>query len=401
MPIAIDIQNLSKRYKIYRSPRARLEEWLSLGRSIQHTEFWALKNFNLQVKQGECVGILGPNGAGKSTLLKLLSQTITPTHGSFRIRGKVLSLLELGTGFNPELTGRQNIIETASLLGFPTGYVQEQMHEILAFSDLGEFIDRPIKTYSSGMTVRLAFSMFVFLKPDVFIIDEALAVGDVGFQRACYRKIEQMLASGVTCLLVTHDFNAVIQFCNRALLLVHGEKVFEGEPRQAVNRINNLFFGIATESADDQNLGDGSATITQIWVENSLAQRITNARSNQPIEFCYSVEFHQDTADIDFGFHIKTVHGIEVTGIGSEKIGDSFGPFNAGQTATVWKLSMHLNPGTYFFGCGVRNHINNSFLTRRVDALKFPIADISVAGGIINPVREITVELQSAAMETL
>ena len=399
MPFAIDIRGLSKRYKIYPNPRARLLEWLSFGQTIRHTDFWALRDFNLQVRPGECVGIVGPNGAGKSTLLKLLSQTLSPTSGSFSIQGKVLSLLELGTGFNAELTGRQNVIETASLLGFPEGYVRERMDDIAAFSNLGDFLDRPLKTYSSGMTVRLAFSMFVFLKPDVFIIDEALAVGDIGFQRACYKKIEEMLANGVTCLMVTHDLNAVVQFCDRAVMLVEGQKVFEGIPREAINRLNNLFFGLATELPPEETLGDGSADITEIWFENSFGDRIDSAATHQPVAFCLVVKFNTDVAEIDFGFHIKTLHGVEVTAVGSEKIGYRFGPFYRTQIVTVrWNLDLNLNPGSYFFGGGVRYHGTNTFLARRVDAMRFPISDLAVAGGIINPMREITVE--TAVMET-
>jgi ABC-type polysaccharide/polyol phosphate transport system ATPase subunit len=400
MPAVIDIRNLSKRYKIYPRPRARLIEWLTLGRAVGHSDFWALRNFDLQVQTGECVGIVGPNGAGKSTLLKLLSKTLSPTSGSFSITGKVLSLLELGTGFNAELTGRQNAIETSSLLGFPDGYVDQRMDDIRAFSDLGDFFDRPLKIYSSGMTVRLAFSMFVFLKPDVFIIDEALAVGDVGFQRACYKRIEQMIADGVTCLLVTHDLNSVVRFCNRAVVLVQGQKLYEGDPREAVNRLNDLYFGHAARSAAEESTGDGQATITAIWFEDEQGDRILSARAGQPLQFCFSVEFLSPQAEIDFGFHIKTLYGVEVTTAGSEKLGHCFGPFEPGQRVTVrWTLDLNLVAGNYFFGCGVRYHETDRFLARRADAVRFPISDLKPVGGIINPVRGVVVSEAWPAVE--
>jgi ABC-type polysaccharide/polyol phosphate transport system ATPase subunit len=391
-PDPIRIDSLSKRYKMYPSPGQRFVEWMSFGRTTRHTDFWALRDFSLTVRRGECVGIIGPNGAGKSTLLKLLSGTLSPTSGTFDVQGKVLSLLELGTGFNAELTGRQNVIETASLLGFPESYVADKISDIAGFSDLGEFFDRPIKIYSSGMTVRLAFSMFVFLKPDVFIVDEALAVGDVGFQRRCYKKIEQMLESGVTCLLVTHDLSAVVQFCHRAVVLEGGRKTFEGDPREAVNRLNNLYFGLATESEAQENLGDGTAAIEELWFEDYAGRRIGSARAGQPVTFCYTVRFNADSAEAEFGFHLKTTLGVEVTAAGSERLGQTFGPYSAGQTVVVrWVLDLNVNAGSYFFGCGVRHGGTHTFMARRVDAIKFPVSDLTVVGGLINPVRDVTV----------
>jgi ABC-type polysaccharide/polyol phosphate transport system ATPase subunit len=390
--IPIQIDSLSKRYKMYPRSSGRFIEWITLGRKTMHRDFWALRDFSLQVRKGECVGIVGPNGAGKSTLLKLLSGTLSPTAGSFKVQGKVLSLLELGTGFSGELTGRQNVVETSSLLGFPEGYVKQRMDDIIAFSSLGEFFDRPLKIYSSGMTVRLAFSMFAFLKPDVFIVDEALAVGDVGFQRACYRKIEQLLSEGVTCLMVTHDLSAVVQFCHRAVVLIDGRKTFEGDPREAVNRLNNIYFGVAGATGAEEKAGDGNASIRELWFEDEHGERIGSQQARRAVTFCHSVEFHGDVAEPAFGMHIKTVLGVEVTTAGSEKLGYTFPAAKKGQTMIVrWKLDLTLNPGSYFFGCGVRYGNTDTFMDRRVDAVKFPIADLLVVGGIVNPIREVTV----------
>jgi lipopolysaccharide transport system ATP-binding protein len=389
--VPIHIAGLSKRFKLYPRPHGRLVEWATANRARRHAEFWALRDFDLTVRRGECVGIVGPNGAGKSTLLKLLSGTLSPTSGTLAVTGRVLSLLELGTGFNAELTGRQNVVETASLLGFPTGHAADRMDEIAAFADLGEFLDRPLRTYSSGMTVRLAFALFVSLDPDVFIVDEALAVGDVGFQRKCYRRIEQMLARGVTCLLVTHDLPAVVQFCHRAVVLEHGRKTFEGDPREAVNRLNNLYFGTAAESPTG-DVGDGRASVDELWFEDAAGARIGSAPCGAPVTFCYAVTFAAAVAEVAVGFHIKTVHGVEVTAAGSEKMGRTFGPFAAGDRAVArWQLDLTLVPGNYFFGCGVRELSTDAFLARRVDAIKFPIADVSAVGGIVNPVRGVTV----------
>ena len=390
----IHVAHLSKTFKLYPRQRGRLVEWLTLNRVRRHADFHALRDVTLTVRRGECVGVIGPNGAGKSTLLKLLAGTLSPTAGTCRVSGRVLSLLELGTGFNAELTGRQNVIETAALLGFPPGHAAAAMSDVAAFADLpGDFLDRPLKTYSSGMAVRLAFALFVTLDPDVFIVDEALAVGDVGFQRKCYARIEQMLARGVTCLLVTHDLAAVVQFCHRAVVLEHGRVTFEGDPRVAVNRLNNLYFGVA-EPAADVPAGDGRAALGELWFEDTAAARIGSAPSRAPVTFCYAVTFAAPVAAVAFGFHIKTVHGVEVTTAGSEKLGRTFGPYAAGDAIVVrWHLDLTLVAGNYFFGCGVRDLATDAFLARRVDAVKFPVADLMPVGGIVNPVREVTVAL--------
>ncbi len=389
-PIVID--GLSKRFKVYPSPGRRLVEWASFGRAVRHQPFWALRDFSLTVGRGECVGVLGPNGAGKSTLLKLLAGTLTPTAGTFRVRGKVLSLLELGTGFNAELTGRENVVRTASLLGFDAAYVTGTLPEIAAFADVGDFLDRPLKTYSSGMTVRLAFAMFAFLRPDVFIVDEALAVGDAGFQRQCYRRIERMLADGVTCLMVTHDPAAAVAFCDRAVVLEAGRKTFEGDPRTAVNRLDALYAGLAPPSDPDDAAGDGSATIEDLWFEDDGGTRVRSAPANRPVTFCYSVRFHAGVAEAEFGFHARTEPGVVVTGAGSEKLGYRFGPFAAGHAVTVrWALDLNFTPGSYHFGCGVRDGATQAFMARRVDAVTLPVDGRTVVGGLVDPVRDVTV----------
>jgi ABC-type polysaccharide/polyol phosphate transport system ATPase subunit len=388
----IRVQNLGKRYRIYDGSRSRLVEWLTLGRIKGHTDFWALKDINLEVGQGECVGIIGPNGAGKSTLLKILSGTATPTVGSYRIDGRVLSLLELGTGFAAELTGRQNVVETSSLLGFPPGYVQKRMSDIEQFAALGDFFDRPIKIYSSGMVVRLAFSMFAFLQPDIFIVDEALAVGDAGFQRKCYRRLEEMLKQGVTCLFVTHDLPAVVKFCHRAMVLNNGEKVYEGEPRRACNLLSKIYFNEA-EITDAMDYGDGSAEIERIWFEDLQGHEITSAASKRPLTYCYSVLFKQDADEPVCGFHCKTMHGVEVTLASTDYLGYRLGSFKAGDRAVLrWVLDLNLTPATYFFGCGCKHHDREQFMCRRVDAVRFPITDVGTVGGVCDPIRELRLD---------
>ena len=220
--LVVNVVDLSKRYKLYTHPWQRAMEWLSFGSNRRHTDFWALKNVSFSVERGECLGIVGPNGAGKTTLLKILSRALFPTLGRFEVRGRAVSLLELGTGFNPNLTGIQNIFNSARLLGFSEDYVKGRLNAIVDFAGLDEFIDRPIQIYSSGMYVRLAFSLFACLEPDVYIIDEALAVGDSAFQKKCMDRINEMLRNGVTILFVSHDLWRVEALCNRAIYLESG-----------------------------------------------------------------------------------------------------------------------------------------------------------------------------------
>jgi ABC-type polysaccharide/polyol phosphate transport system ATPase subunit len=198
--------------------------------------FWALREISFEIGPGECFGIIGPNGAGKTTLLKILTGVLDPTAGVFQVRGKVLSLLELGTGFNMELTGRQNLNNSAWLLGFEARYIDKRLPDIESFAGLGDFFDRPLKLYSSGMFVRLAFSMFVFLEPEVLIIDEALSVGDIFFQQKSFAKMREMISGGTTCIFVSHDMAAVQNLCQRAILLKQGEIDFSGDAVEAVSR---------------------------------------------------------------------------------------------------------------------------------------------------------------------
>lgn len=233
--VVIRADNLGKKFRIYPRPWARLTEWITAGAAVRHEDFWALRNVSFDVKKGESLGVIGVNGSGKSTLLKILSGAMYPTEGSFDVRAsRILSLLELGTGVNPQLTGRQNVVNSSRLLAFPPDYVTARMSQIEAFAELGDFFDRPVRLYSSGMLVRLVFSMFACFDPDVFVVDEALSVGDLYFQQKCTRRIEQMLASGVTMLFVSHDLAAVDALCDRVMVLHGGQVRFLGDKREGI-----------------------------------------------------------------------------------------------------------------------------------------------------------------------
>ena len=248
----IRAHDLGKRFKLYPNPWGRMVEWVTFGKSVRHEDFWALRDVSFEVRRGESLGVIGMNGSGKSTLLKILSGAMYPTEGMFHVNGRVLSLLELGTGLNPQLTGRDNVVNSARLLAFDPDYAVERMPQIEAFADLGEFFDRPVRVYSSGMMVRLAFSMFACFEPDVFIVDEALSVGDVFFQRKCADRIAEMRARGTTMLLVSHDLAAVEALCDRVMVLHAGKVRHLGDKAAGIR----VYYALSGAVADRQGEGE-------------------------------------------------------------------------------------------------------------------------------------------------
>jgi len=233
--VAIRVENLTKIYHLYDDPIDRLKESLHPLRKKYHRDYYALKDVSFEVKKGETVGIIGRNGAGKSTLLKILTGVLTPTSGQIEVNGRVLALLELGTGFNPELTGLENIYFNGALLGASREEMEQKLDAILDFADIGDFVHQPVKTYSSGMLVRLAFAVIANMDPDILIVDEALAVGDAFFVQKCMRFIRRFQGNGGTLLFVSHDTGAVVNLCNKAILLKHGSIVKEGTPKKVLD----------------------------------------------------------------------------------------------------------------------------------------------------------------------
>lgn len=229
----LEVSGISKRFKIYSNPLNILREWALFGKRMFHRDFWALRDVSFEVKEGEFVGIIGPNGAGKSTILRVITDVLNPTSGTYESRGRVLSILELTGGTDKDLTGRENVIRTGQLMGFPDGYVQERMERIKEFSELGDFFEQPLRTYSTGMKTRLSFSMFAFMDMDVLILDEVLAVGDIFFKVKCFARLAELIEQKTSILLVTHSMGVVQRYCNRVIVLNEGKKVFDGDPLEA------------------------------------------------------------------------------------------------------------------------------------------------------------------------
>ncbi|TRW92210.1 ABC transporter ATP-binding protein [Candidatus Methylobacter oryzae] len=247
--VAIDVKHLSKCYQLYNQPHDRLKQFLWGGRRQYFREFWALKDVNFEVAKGEVLGIIGRNGAGKSTLLQLLCGTLTPSSGHVEVGGRITALLELGAGFNPEFTGRENVYLSASILGLSKQEIDERFEEIVEFSGIREFLDQPVKTYSSGMYVRLAFSVATSVDPDILIVDEALSVGDGEFARKSFDRIRSMKEAGKTILFCSHSLYQVEAFCDRALWLDHGQLMHFDEPQKVVQRYSKFLLGDAKTSA--------------------------------------------------------------------------------------------------------------------------------------------------------
>jgi ABC-type polysaccharide/polyol phosphate transport system ATPase subunit len=375
----VSVRDLAKRFKLYANPWHRVIEWLTLGRVIRHEDFWALTGISFDVGRGECLGIIGVNGAGKSTLLKILSRALHPTRGHFDVRGRLVSLLELGTGFNPELTGRQNIFQSARLLGFPNAYVRQRLPAILDFAQIGEFIDRPVKQYSSGMFVRLAFSLFAHVDPDIYIVDETLAVGDVFFQQKCFERFRELRSRGCTILFVSHDMEAITHLCDRAILLSGGKLAAQGDAATVVHDYFALMgqtfaqgapapvahtgagAGLAEVPAPvrqrlEQGLapeahaatGTRATEIVGFAVSDDQGRLTSGVASGDALHFWYLVEARSAVADLNVGIHFYDRRGILVYAIGSVNAGITLPPLTAGERILcAITVTMAVQPGEY------------------------------------------------------
>ena len=237
---AIKLEHITKVYKLYNRNRDRLKDSLGLTRKKCYTEHYALRDVSMEVQEGEMVGIIGVNGSGKSTILKIITGVLSPSGGTMQINGRISALLELGAGFNMEYTGLENVYLTGTMMGFSEEEIEARLPEILEFADIGEFIDQPVKTYSSGMFVRLAFAVAINIDPEILIVDEALAVGDVFFQAKCYHKFEEFKKMGKTILFVSHELTSIAKYCDRVILLNKGVKLAEGSPKDMVNMYKKL-----------------------------------------------------------------------------------------------------------------------------------------------------------------
>ncbi len=387
----VELKGIRKTYNIWESPSSRI--WVPIMRAIQSRinpnsrfyttlaerlkkncrEFTALNNIDFNILKGESIGLLGRNGSGKSTLLQIIAGTLNPSSGSVNVSGKVAALLELGSGFDPEFTGIENVFMNGSILGLTKSEISSRIDEIAEFADIGEFIDQPVKTYSSGMMVRLAFSVSIATKPEILIIDEALSVGDAAFQRKCFRRIEEIRERGCTFIFVSHDLNAITNLTNRAILLERGKIRFEGDPLEAGNRYQQLIFGERQTSAA-KNYGDGNAEICSMWLEDEQGNQLETINSSKAFIFCYEARFNVDIDNPIFGLRVTNVHGVLLVSSNTSLLNKKIGRIKTAQTVVSrWRFSLPLTPGYVFFSAGISYPDEDRFLARRLDSLKVAI----------------------------
>lgn len=434
--VIISASGLSKRYTIYEQPQDRLKHSL-FGRWRQyHREFWALKDISFSIHAGEVVGIVGRNGSGKSTLLQLIAGTLTPTTGNLVVDGQVAALLELGSGFNPEFTGSENIFINGAILGLSQHEVARYFQDIVTFADIGDFLDQPVKTYSSGMVVRLAFAVQAFVPKDILIVDEALAVGDELFQRKCFAKIEEFKRQGGTILLVSHASSAVVQLCDRAFLLHAGELVLSGSSKHVVNMYHKFlyaaperqpalltemkqerdgwhaapeeqrrwqrhdhlttdlppelpgqrlakrdghakaFYDPTLQSVSTVHYESRGARIGEAMIVTPEQERVNVLVARELYVWRYHVQFDRDCFNVRCGMLIKTLSGLELGGATTAPAYSGIPHVPAGTVITVeFRFAANLAAGIYFLNSGVLAVVDETevYIDRKVDLGVFKI----------------------------
>jgi lipopolysaccharide transport system ATP-binding protein len=384
------VQNVSKLYRLYRRPSDRLRELLPGGRPL-HTKFWALRDVGFSVEKGEALGLVGPNGSGKSTLLQIVAGILPPTSGRVVARGRIAALLELGAGFNPEFSGRENVYLNGEIMGLSRAEIERAMPSIEAFAEIGEFIERPVKEYSSGMYVRLAFSTAIHVDPEILIVDEALAVGDAVFANRCVRKFQELRERKITVLFVSHDLGLVKQLSDRAILLLNGRVEAEGAPNDVINRYIGLV--LAREDAGarkDERLrssfrhGDGTSEILGIEILSRRGEPAATVESGEPVTVRVRSRFHRPVREPMVGILIRTRIGMDVYGTNTriEKVG--LGSFEAGDELEVdFRIECWLTPQEYTLTAATQNADGSSH-DWLDDAVAFEVVDARIAAGVAN-----------------
>jgi len=423
--IVIEARSLTKAYYVYARPQDRLKQMLWPGRRDFYSEFLAVRGVDLAVYRGETVGIVGRNGSGKSTLLRMICGTLERTSGELRVSGHVAPILALGAGFNPEFTGRENVLLNAAILGLSDAEVRERLDSIIGFADIGGFFDQPVKAYSSGMYARLAFAVAIHADPDILAIDEILAVGDEAFNRKCFSRLEQIKQAGSTILFVSHSAGLVVELCDRAILMEGGERLLTADPKTVIARYHRLLYTPAAQlpavrreirefdraGGEDDVLAGGAevgeacrlgagddgdvgrfdpnlkpestveyarkgAVIKNPRVLDPDDRQVNVLRAGRVYTYAYEVDFLDAVFDVRFGMMLKLVSGFELGGQASHPPRKGIELIEAGSTARVrFRFRTRLVPGVYFFNAGVlglRDGVHG-YLHRVLDAAVFRI----------------------------
>ncbi len=409
---------LGKCYRVYAKPVHRLMQGLvGVANKRYFKEFWALRDVNLQVRHGETIGIIGRNGSGKSTLLQMLAGTLTPTEGSVNIQGRIAALLELGSGFNPEFTGRENIYLNAAVLGLERREIESKLDAILSFADIGEFIDQPVRNYSSGMVVRLAFAVQAQVDPQLLIVDEALAVGDARFQAKCFARLAQLKESGTAVILVSHAADQIVQHCDRAYLLEGGRQIMHGKPKDVVNHYYDLLFGVEKKECggskdtasievadlrafsgndaafevrpnfnpDEFRWGDGAARIVDFELASDGKLYPSMIESGAIATLALRIVFDREVIRPILGVTVKTSEGVAVYGSNTE-YKSLAGWSRRGTAGTVvdvrMRLDLSLADGDYFISVGIASRNESGVVPhdRRYDGIHIKVGHADFFG---------------------
>lgn len=416
---AIRVDHVSKMYKLYDKPSDRLKESLGLTKKKRCREHYALTDVNFEVRKGETIGIIGTNGAGKSTALKIITGVLNPTGGSVSVDGRISALLELGAGFNMEYTGVENVYLQGTMTGFSEEEIDARLQGILDFADIGEFVNQPVKTYSSGMFVRLAFAVAINIDPEILIVDEALSVGDVFFQAKCYRKFEDFKKEGKTILFVSHDLNSISKYCDRVILLDHGRVVGTGAPKEMVDLYKRLLVGQGPDEEEKQEKARREAVQKSGWItpfemnpgaleygdkraemlgfmlldESGLATNTIEKGNSFTMKV--RVRFHERIEDPIFAFTIKDMRGTEITGTNTmfERITTPTG--EPGDTVIVtYTQRADIQGGEYLISFGLTGYSGGDFVVyhRLYDACSLVIVSSKNTVGFYDMNSRITVE---------
>lgn len=395
----IKITNLVKEYKMFARKKDRLMEAIFPNLVHKHGTFKAMDNFNLEVKKGEVLGILGKNGAGKSTLLKMITGVVVPTSGSIEVNGKVSSLLELGTAFNPDLTGIENIYQHGQVMGLTNEQIEEKKQQIIDFADIGEHLYQPVKTYSSGMFARLAFACAINVEPEVLIVDEVLSVGDMAFQLKCFKKFEQFKKEGKTILFVSHSVGDILRNCTRTVILENGRKIFDGDVKTGVDKYKKIMVGLDSEEEDEtlENAGNASENMEENWkshfeyneehlvygenqvdiydygIFDSNGKYALSVNNNEKVSIKMKVQVNEDIEDPIFALTFKDIKGMELCGTNTIVYRMATGKYKKGDKILVeFEQKVPLAPNKYTISLGCTKYSMNGELMvyqRRYDVL--------------------------------
>jgi len=384
------LQNVSKLYRLYRRPSDRLRELLPGARPLHH-DFWALRDISFAVEKGETLGLVGPNGCGKSTLLQVVSGILQPTTGRVVTRGRIAALLELGAGFNPEFTGRENVFLNGEIMGLSRAQIEKAMPAIEAFAEIGEFMERPVKEYSSGMYVRLAFSTAIHVDPEILIVDEALAVGDAVFANRCVRKFQELRERRITVLFVSHDLGLVKRLSDRAILLLQGKIEAEGAPKDVINR----YIGLVLERQEAPGRrsdrlrssfrhGDGTSEILGVDILNARGESVASVASGEEVTVRVRSRFHRAQKDPMVGILVRTRIGMEVYGTNTQIEHVALGEVAAGDELEVdFRMACWLTPQQYTLTVATQGPDGSSH-DWLDDAVAFEVVDTRMAAGVAN-----------------